>query len=178
MFSTLDDCWNTRGRVVVVRAVTKPIDGTGHRMYEIIMGLAVAMETRMKFRILSPNEREYTKLQGIQGGVNFIEFMVGMFGETVGYVLVICTHSMCVPCVRSLSTRSLHSLYMRSLRPCSVRLLVCSTLYSMFYVLSLSLSLHSVRAFSLSLPPSLSLYALHSPAFSCVLRVLYVSNVW
>eukprot|EP00729_Bicosta_minor_P003154 gene3154-9940_t len=77
----IDNMWSVEGPTLYIYM---PIDGTGHRMYEIIMGLAVAMETRMKFRILSPNEREYTKLQGIQGGVNFIEFMVGMFGETVG----------------------------------------------------------------------------------------------
>ena len=48
------------------------------------MGLAVAMENRMRFRLLCYNERECTKRHSIQGGSNFTKFLIEFLGEVVG----------------------------------------------------------------------------------------------
>ena len=46
-------------------------------MYQILLGVAIAMESRMQFRVVCTSQRECEKCQSIQGGVNFENFLVG-----------------------------------------------------------------------------------------------------
>lgn len=62
------------------------LDGTGHRLYQFLLGLAVAAENRMKYRVLCPAAAECKRVahHSVQGGVDFMSTIRGIFGDEVG----------------------------------------------------------------------------------------------
>lgn len=83
----IDNMWNVKGPTLYTRMA---LDGSGHRLYQILLGLAVAVENRMKYRILCTTPAECRRIEEsvVQGGVNFKGLLNGLFGDVVGNRIV------------------------------------------------------------------------------------------
>lgn len=84
---SIDNMWNVKGPTLYTRMA---LDGSGHRLYQILLGLAVAVENRMKYRILCTTPAECRRIEEsvVQGGVNFKGLLNGLFGDVVGNRIV------------------------------------------------------------------------------------------